>query len=222
MKKIIIAIDGPASSGKSTVAKKLAQHFKILHFNTGNLYRVISLFCIKNNIDYNNEQKVLIELNHCNIEVKFENNIQKDFLNGEFVTAYLRDEEVGRVSSIVSQYADVRKKILNTQRSVAEKMSLVMEGRDITSEVLPNANYKFFITATPEERAKRRFKELSEKGILCDYQTILNEIKIRDKRDTERKIAPLKLVPDAIKLDTTQMDIDQVVENIIKIIEKNA
>ena len=221
MKKIVIAIDGPASSGKSTVADAVADKLNILHLNTGSLYRSIALFCLNNNISFNDETSIKNNLNKCDIQIRFENGIQQDYLNNKLVTHFLRTDDISKGSSVVSQFKCVRQKVLNLQRDIADKLSVVMEGRDITSEVLPNADYKFFITASAEERAKRRYKENLSMGLSCDYQTILDEIKERDYRDYNRKISPLKIVDDAFVIDTTDMTIEQVVEKVLKKIKIN-
>ena len=221
MKKLVIGIDGPASSGKSTIASILAKHFNILHLNTGSMYRAFAFYCKKNNVCFDNEADVVEVINKCDLNIKFENGIQQDYIDNILVTPFLRDEEIGKGSSVVSQYANVRKRAVEIQRYIAENMSVVMEGRDITSEVLPNADFKFFITATAEERANRRYKELIEKNIACDYSTILKEVKERDFRDTTRKNSPLKLVPDAIYIDTTNLNVQEVIEIIVNNIEKN-
>lgn len=221
MNKIVIGIDGPASSGKSTVASKIAECFGILHLNTGSMYRAFAYCCKQNNVNFDDEKTVVDTINNCDLKIKFENGKQQDYLNGALVTPYLRDEEIGKGSSIISQYALVRQKAVQIQRNLADNMSVVMEGRDITSEVLPNADFKFFITATAEERANRRYKELVSKNIVCNYETILNEVKQRDERDTTRKISPLKLVSDALFIDTTNLTIEQVIEKIINHIKKN-
>ena len=220
MKKIVIAIDGPASSGKSTVAKFLSKKLNILHLNTGSLYRVIALYCQNNNVDVYNESAVSQAINNCDIEIGFEDGFQKDYLNNVCVTEYLRTEYISKISSVVSQYKAVRKKVLDMQRNVALKNSVVMEGRDITSEVLPNADFKFFITASPEERARRRYEEDVLSGMQVDYQSVLKEIKERDYRDYNRTISPLKIVADAVVIDTTNLSIDEVVEKIENHIKK--
>lgn len=220
MKKLVIAIDGPAGSGKSTIAKELAKRYNILHLNTGSMYRAFALFCINNNVDFNNEQNVDKIIDMIDLQIKFQNGEQIDLLQGEVVTHLLRSENVSKASSIISQFAKVRHKAVQIQRKVASEINVVMEGRDITSVVLPDADFKFFITATVEERAKRRYKELIEKGVDCDYDTIYNDVKQRDERDIGRKVSPLVVVSDAVVVDTTNLSIEQVVEEFAKVIEK--
>lgn len=220
MKKLVIAIDGPAGSGKSTVAKQLAKKYNILHLNTGSIYRAFSLYCLENNIDIYDQNSVEQVLQHIDLQIKFENNEQIDILNGRVVTPFLRQEKISNASSVVSQYANVRHKAVELQRQIANKMSVIVEGRDITSVVLPDANFKFFITASPQIRAKRRYDENIQKGILCDYETILQDIKERDLRDETRKNSPLVIAKDAVVIDTSNMNIDQVVSEFEKVIDK--
>lgn len=219
MKKLVIAIDGPAGSGKSTVAKQLAKKYNILHLNTGSIYRAFSLYCLENNIDIYDQNSVEQVLQNIDLQIKFENNEQIDILNGRVVTPFLRAENISNASSVVSQYAYVRHKAVELQRKIASKMSVIVEGRDITSVVLPDANFKFFITASPQIRAKRRYDENIQKGILCDYETILQDIKERDLRDETRKNSPLVIAKDAVVVDTSDMDINQVVKTFCHVID---
>lgn len=217
---VSIAIDGPSSSGKSTVADAVALKTGFLHLNTGSMYRTVAYYCLKNGIDYDNEELVESFLDKINIEIKYVDGHQADFLNGEFVTPFLRTNEISVASSVVSQYDKVRQMAVRIQRDVASKMNVIMEGRDIGTVVLPNSKNKFFLTATSEERTKRRYKENLEKGIPTDYETLLKEVKERDVRDTTRAHSPLKQAEDAIKIDSTNKTIDEVVEIIIKNLKK--
>lgn len=219
MEKIVIAIDGPAGSGKSTIAKELAKKYNILHLNTGSIYRAFSLYCLENNIDIFDQKAVEQAVQKIDLQIKFENNEQIDILDGRVVTPFLRQEKISNASSVVSQYANVRHKAVELQRQIANKMSVIVEGRDITSVVLPDANFKFFITASPQIRAKRRYDENIQKGILCDYETILQDIKERDLRDETRKNSPLVIAKDAVVIDTSNLDINQVVQEFVKVIE---
>lgn len=219
MKKLVIAIDGPAGSGKSTVAKELAKKYNILHLNTGSIYRAFSLYCLENNIDIFDQNAVEQAVKKVDLQIKFENKEQVDILNGKVITPFLRQEKISNASSVVSQYAKVRHKAVELQRQIASKMSVIVEGRDITSVVLPNANFKFFITASPQIRAKRRYDENLQKGISCDYETILQDIKERDLRDQTRKNSPLVIVKDAIVIDTSNLDINAVIFEFEKNIE---
>lgn len=226
-----IAIDGPVSSGKSTVAKLLAQKLNILHLNTGALYRAIGLYAYRNNIassvDKNgipklNEKEMERLINEVDIEIKFINGKQHTFLNGEDVTTLLHNPLMSDYSSRVSVIKKVREHILHLQRDVAKKQSVVMEGRDITSNVLPNSKYKFYLTASPEIRAERRMKEEHEKGNTdLTFENVLNDVKIRDLRDTTREICPLVIVPDAIVIDTDNLDTpEKVADKILEYIKE--
>lgn len=211
-----IAIDGPSSSGKSTVAKALAQKLGILHLNTGSMYRAISLYFIRKGLDYTNEDVVNAHLDNINIEVKFENGAQADYLNGENVSNHLRENEVSVGASVVSQFARVRQMAVSLQKKVASQISTIMEGRDITTVVLPDSKNKFFLTASLDERTKRRYKENIEKGIETNYEELYKEMKERDERDSNRKESPLKIAPDAIVIDSSLLNAQEVAEIIFK------
>lgn len=211
-----IAIDGPSSSGKSTVAKLLAKKLNILHLNTGSMYRAVSYYFIKNKLDFNNEKTVNKHLDKINIEVKFENGEQADYLNGEYVTPYLRENQVSVGASVVSQFAAVREMAVALQQRVAKQIPTIMEGRDITTVVLADSKNKFFLTADVEERAKRRFKENLEKNIKTDYEVLLQELKQRDHRDSTRKTSPLVLAPDAMMIDSSHLSAQEVADIIFK------
>lgn len=216
-----IAIDGPAASGKSTVAKQLAKELGILHLNTGSLYRALGLYAYKNGLAGT--------LNECGMPILTKNDIKKittnavvnvefldgaqhTLLNGDDVTEILKTPIVSDYSSRVSAVQEIRDHVLELQRDVARKHNVVMEGRDIASNVLPDAKYKFFITASPEVRAERCYNELVEKGLLRTYDEVLIDIKERDLRDTTRDCCPLVIVPDAHVIDTSNMSIEQVVD----------
>ncbi len=211
-----IAIDGPSSSGKSTVAKLLAKKLGILHLNTGSMYRAISLYFINRKLDYTNEDIINAHLDKIQIEVKFEDGAQADYLNGEYVTPFLRANEVSIGASVVSQFQRVRQMAVNLQQRVASQMSTIMEGRDITTVVLPESKNKFFLTASLEERTKRRYKENMEKNIKTDYQELFNEMKERDERDSTRKESPLKVASDAIVIDSSLLSSEEVANIIFK------
>lgn len=217
---ITIAIDGPSGSGKSTISQRLGQILSILPLNTGSMYRMMGLYFVQRNLDYNDKNVVLEHLNNINIDIKYENGQQVDILNGEVVTHLLRTNEVTAASSVVSQIKEIREKAVKLQREVASKMSVIMEGRDIGTVVLPNAKYKFFLTASNEERAKRRLKENLEKNLGGDYESILKAIIERDLRDQNREHSPLKKADDAILIDSTNMTIEEVVNEILKYIKR--
>lgn len=226
-----IAIDGPVSSGKSTVAKIIAERLNILHLNTGALYRAIGLYAYRNNIasfvDKNgvshlNEEEMERLINEVHIDVKFIDGKQHTLLNGEDVSTLLHNPLISDYSSRVSVIKKVREHILNLQRSIASKQSVVMEGRDITSHVLPNSKYKFYLTASPDIRAKRRFQEEIEKGNKnLTYEQVLSEVKIRDFRDTTREICPLVITKDSIVINTDSLtEPNLVADEIMKYIKE--
>ncbi len=214
-KFINIAIDGPAGSGKTTIAKELAKALGYLHLNTGNMYRTMALYFVEKKLDFENEEVVKNNAKNIQFEVKFENGMQEDYLNGKFVTPLLRDEKVTYASSFISQFACIREMAVRQQQNVASKMNVIMEGRDIGTKVLPNANYKFFLTASPQVRAKRRLEQILSNGGVAKYEQVLNEIKQRDERDLNREISPLIQAKDAILVDSDNMDVDQVVKFMI-------
>lgn len=222
MEKITIALDGPSSSGKSTVAKKVSEALGILHLNTGNMYRTVAYFFLKNKLNYNDEKIVFSYLDKIKIDVKYHNGQQIDLLDGENVSKFLRSNEVSVVSSIVSQYKGVREMAVKIQRQVANDMSVIMDGRDIGTVVLPNAKYKFFLTASLNERAKRRYNENLQKGIITSLSQVQKELKERDERDISRKNSPLKPANDSITIDCTHLNADEVCQIILKKIKANA
>ena len=224
-----IAIDGPASSGKSSMAKKVAEKLNILHLNTGQLYRAIGLYAFdkgyfsrldKDGNAITNDKEVEDVINNAKIEVKFIDGRQHTFLNGDDVTDLLHTKIISDYSSRVSAVPKIRDYVSNIQRDVASKNNLVMEGRDVTSHVLPNAKYKFFVTASPEVRAERRLNEMLEKGLKYSYEEILQDIIQRDNRDVTRDYCPLIIVPDAIVLDTSNNTLDEMVEKMLSYIKE--
>ncbi len=219
-KPLIIAIDGPAGSGKSTVAKILAKRFKYKYIDTGAMYRVVALKAIKNNIKLTDEKKVSKMADDIKIEFVADENNQKIYADGEDITSKIRDEEVGNGASIVSAYSGVRNAMLIKQREIGKSGGVVMEGRDIGTVVFPNANIKFFLDASVEERGRRRHLELKEKGEDVERGKIVEDIRRRDNQDTSRDIAPLKRADDSMVIDTTVISIDEVVENMLKRIDK--
>ena len=220
MKNFSIAIDGPAGAGKSTVAKEIAKRLNFIYIDTGAMYRCVTVYMIKNNIGLEENQKIEEMLKEINIEFKREDDIEKVYLNQEDVTKEIRTNEVNNLVSQVSHIIEIRESITNLSRKVAEGKNVIMEGRDIGTNVFPNADVKIYLDATPEERANRRLKQNQEKGIESSYEEILENIKFRDNNDKTSKVAPLKQAEDAIYVDTTTMSIDEVVEKIIDIIEK--
>lgn len=214
--KLNVAIDGPAGAGKSTIAKMVGNKFNLMYINTGSMYRAITLKALEKNITPDNIEMLCNLMN--NLEMHFENN--RLVLNGKDVNDELT---LPKISENVSNYAailEVRKKLVNLQQKMAEKYDVIMDGRDIGTVVLKDAPFKFYITASPEERASRRYKELCSKNIKVNYDNILKEIKKRDYIDSNRKINPLTKANDAIEIDTTTMSINEVVDSICSFIIK--
>ena len=204
-----IAIDGPAGSGKSTVAKKIAEKLNIIYIDTGAMYRAITLKL--KDID-----KKFYEEACNNTNIEFINN--KIFLDGKDVSSQIRSEEISKLTSDISKIDFVRKKLVSIQKEIADKNSVVMEGRDITTVVLPDADYKFYLNASPEIRAKRRTLQLKEKGLNADYEEILRDIKKRDNNDIKRENSPLKVADDAIVIDSSNLTADESIEKILSYI----
>ena len=207
-----VAIDGPGGAGKSTVAKEVAHALGIDYIDTGAMYRAVGYKIIRDGIDPGDEKAVEKMLSETDIDF-----VRGDvLLDGEKVNSQIRTPEVSEMASLCSAYAFVRKKLVATQRKMGETKSIIMDGRDIGTNVLAGAEYKFFVTASPDERAKRRQKELSEKGRDISYEEVLGDIIKRDNKDTTRKLNPLKQAEDAILIDTTGMTVEEVVSRILK------
>lgn len=211
MDKVSIAIDGPAGAGKSTIAKKIAEAKKILYIDTGAMYRAITLKLLNNNVSLKDNEVILETLESTGIEFK-EGSIYLDGIN---VDQEIRRPEINKNVSEVAAIPCVRKALVNIQRKIAENNSVIMDGRDIGTRVLPFAKYKFFLTASVDERAKRRYIELKKNGYEQSYEEVAEEISKRDKMDTERKLDPLRKAEDAILVDTTGKTIDEVIDTII-------
>lgn len=219
MDKIIkIALDGPSGSGKSTVAKRLSHDLDILYLDTGAMYRACALKCLSLGIDTFDEKGVSTFINDINIEIKYENGAQRTFLDGVDVSEKIREPHVSMAASNISSLKCVRLKMVDMQRKIAQKMSCVLDGRDIGTFVLPDADFKFYITASVEVRADRRYKELKLKGHKVDYEELKKEIEQRDFNDKNRDFAPLRQAEDAILIDTSFMTIDAVVNRILSFI----
>ena len=212
----IVAIDGPAGAGKGTITKLVGEKLELINIDTGATFRCVTLNMLQEQIDIQEEDKIKEMLDKINIKMEPNGKI---FLNGEDVTRRIRENDVNNFVSPVSVLPIVRNKLLEVQRSIAEGKNVIMEGRDIGTVVFPNADVKIYLDATAEERAKRRVLQNQEKGIESSYEEVLEGIKDRDKRDSTRKIAPLKKAEDAIYVDSTNLSIEQVVEKIIQIIE---
>lgn len=217
---ISVAIDGPAGAGKSTMAKGVAEKFGYIYVDTGALYRTIGLYVMRKGVDTTDAEGVTNLLSDINIDLKFENNTQQVILNGENVSNLIRTPEVSMAASNVSAIPAVRSYLFDLQKNMAVKHDVIMDGRDIGTVVLPNADVKIFLTASPEERANRRFKEMIEKGQSVTYEDVLKDIKRRDYNDSNREIAPLKPAEDAIALDTTFYTLEESIEKIENIIKE--
>lgn len=217
---ITIAIDGPSGSGKSTIAQKLADKLQIFHVNAGELYRTIAVYLYENNIDAKNEDQVKSVLNNINIKVEFVNNEQNNYLNGTLVNNKLHTSIASDYSSQCAPQKAVREKVKQIQREIANNYGVVMEGRDITTEILPNAKYKFYITASAEVRATRRFNELKKRGEKITYKQVYDDILERDYRDTHRKLGLLTIAPDAVVINTDNYTAEEVSEIILKTIKE--
>ena len=220
-KKYSIAIDGPAGAGKSTIAKKLAAELGYHYVDTGAIYRTVAYFMDLLGVSPKDVDGVERYIDELTIEIEYdEDGKQHMIMNGMDVTDDIRTQDISQKASLVSAHAVVREVLLDMQRDMAKNYDVIMDGRDIGTVVLPKASVKIFLTASPEVRAKRRCDELIEKGQKAKYETILKEIKQRDYQDTHREIAPLKLARDSIKVDTSEMDIDQVVAHIRAIVKE--
>ena len=216
MKYISVAVDGPAGAGKSSVSKAVAKSLGYTYIDTGAMYRAVALFAINNGIDAKNEtEKLVSRLNEVEIDIKYTDEGQQIYLLGENVSKRIREEDVSVGASNVAVIPEVRKKLVELQRKMAESANVIMDGRDICSYVLPNADVKVYLTASVECRAMRRFKELEGKGEACDFEQIRQDIQERDERDMTREIAPLKQAEDATLIDSSEMGIDDVVKAII-------
>ena len=221
MKHISIAIDGPSGAGKSTLARKIAKRFGFLYVDTGAIYRTVALHAIRSKIDLKDSAALLDALNSLRVELSYgENGFQHMRLNGKDVTAQIRTPEVSMAASTVSAYPGVRVFLLETQRQFARENDVVMDGRDIGTMVLPNADLKIFLTASAEERAWRRTLELDQKGMPRPYQEVLEDQRKRDYNDANREIAPLRQAEDAVLLDTTHMTLAESEEALEKLIEE--
>lgn len=217
---ISVAIDGTSGAGKSSVADEVCKRLNFLHLNTGELYRAIAYKAKKCNIDYNDENELSKMITKTKIDIKFIDGKQIVYLDGENISNKLHNPEMSRGASLVSQFKNIRESIKELQRSFAKQFDIVIEGRDIGTEILPNATHKIFLTASPEARAERRVKQLIEDGQdNINYNEILDSIKKRDYTDSHRQISPLKQAEDAIYIDSSNLTFDEVVNKILDIIK---
>ena len=217
---INIAIDGPAGAGKSTIAKAVAAKKGYIYVDTGAMYRAMALFILRNGIDPEDAAAISAKCTEADITIEYRDGAQGVLLGGENVNDYLRTPQVSDMASRTSVNGDVRRKLVELQQQLARRQNVVMDGRDIGTVVLPDAQVKIFLTASVEVRAGRRYKEMNEKGEEADLEAIKAQIKERDERDMNREISPLKQAEDAVLVDTSDMSIDEVVERILGIVEK--
>lgn len=220
-KRLSIAIDGPSGAGKSTMAKKIAEHFGVVYIDTGAIYRSVALFAIENGVDSRDQDGIVRLLNKIELQlIHDEKGSQRMLLGGEDVTDKIRLPEVSICASNVSSMPLVREFLLDMQRKFAENCDVVMDGRDIGTVVLPGATVKIFLTASPEDRARRRYEELCEKGVDTTYDDVLSDLVCRDRNDSDRETAPLKPSHDAIIVDTSGNTIEKTTGVLIKLIEE--
>jgi len=215
-----VAIDGPSGAGKSSVSKEAAKRMGFIHIDTGALYRSLAYSAIKNKVNINDENSLKNMLNMTKINIEFQDGVQNVILNGENVNDKIRTEEVSKGASDISKIPMIRAFLLDLQRDLASENNVVMDGRDIGTVVLPNADVKIFITASPEQRAERRYKELLAKGEKVVYNDILEKLIYRDHQDTHREIAPLKPCENAVIIDTSDLDFSQSVNAVLDVIRE--
>lgn len=215
-----IAIDGPAGAGKSTIAKIVAKELGFIYVDTGSMYRTMALSCYRAGINADEEEKVVEKCREAKISIKYEDGVQKMFLNDEDVSSEIRQEIIGNMTSAIAVYGPVREILVEMQRDIAGNNNVVMDGRDIATAVLPNADLKIYLTASSKTRAERRYKELLLKGVDCDVDNIEKDIKDRDFRDMNREISPLRKADDAVLIDSSNMNIEQVVDKIKELVKE--
>ena len=215
-----IAIDGPAGAGKSSAARQAAQKLQFVYVDTGAMYRTIALYMLENRVDTDDEEALKAALDSIRIELKYKDGVQCMYLNGEDVSGRIRTPEVSAQASVVAAIPAVRAKLLDLQRNMAASQNVLMDGRDIGTNILPDAELKIYLTASVEERARRRFLELTQKGEECSLEEIQKDIADRDWRDMHRETAPLKQAEDAVYLDTSDMTLEEVVDRITQLAEE--
>ena len=212
----VVAIDGPAGSGKGTIASILSKKLNLVNIDTGATYRCVALASLRNNLTLDDKEEIIKLSGEIDIKIDLDNKV---YLNGEDVTDLIRSKEVTNIVSPISSIVEVRKNMVDLQRKMASNYDVVMEGRDITTVVFPNANYKFYLDASLEERVKRRIKQNKEKGIDMTYEEVYENIKARDYNDSHKEVGALKRCDDQVYIDSTNMTIDEVVNKFIEVIE---
>ena len=215
-----IAIDGPAGAGKSTIAKQAAKELSFIYIDTGAMYRAIGLYAERKGLNGENEEQVCKAAEETDVKILYHQGERYVYLNGEDVTEAIRRERIGEMASKVSVFAGVRAHLLSLQRKIAAESNVIMDGRDIGTCILPDADVKIYLTASDEVRAERRYAELSAKGITAEYEQVLEDIRQRDYRDMHREVAPLKQAEDAVLLDTSDMTIAEAVHAVVALAEK--
>ena len=214
-----IAIDGPAGAGKSTIAKAVAKRENLIYVDTGAMYRAMALFMLREKVNLADAEAVALKCAEADITIRYENGVQVVLLNGENVNGFLRTEEVGNAASTISVIGKVREKLVELQKKLAAESNCVMDGRDIGTCVLPNAQLKIYLTASSLVRAKRRYEELAAKGEVCNLEKIREDIEERDYRDMHREISPLRQAEDAILIDSSDMTVEEVISRIISLVK---
>lgn len=212
-----IAIDGPAGAGKSTIARRVAKELSFIYVDTGAMYRAMALYLLRKEVNKDDTEQIGNICQDAEISIEYQNGEQIVLLNDENVNSYLRTEEVGNMASVSSAVPRVREKLLSLQRKLVRDMSVVMDGRDIGTTILPDADVKIYLTASSLTRAKRRYLELQEKGTICNLDEIQKDIEERDQRDMNREISPLRQAEDAVLVDSSDLTIQQVVDRILQI-----
>lgn len=222
MKNFNLAIDGPAGAGKSTIAKRLAKQLGFIYVDTGAMYRAMALYFLRNNIEASDSTRIEEACKDVDITIEYKDGEQFVILNGENVNSFIRTEEVGNMASASSVNRTVRLKLVELQQNLAKKENVVMDGRDIGTYVLPNADLKIYLTASSSERARRRWAELKDKGVTADIEAIEQDIIDRDHRDMTREFAPLCQAEDAVYLDSSDLTIEGVVDRILELYHEKA
>ncbi len=211
-----VAIDGPAGAGKSTIAKLVAKEKGYIYVDTGAMYRALAVYFLEKGIDAKDTGQIIAAAQEADVSIRYVDGVQQVYLNGGNITSKLRTEEVGNMASMTSPIPEVRERLLELQRSLAREKDVVMDGRDIGTNILPDADVKIYLTASVETRAKRRYRELAEKGIECNYEEIAKDIQERDMRDMNRETAPLRQAEGAVLVDSSDMTVSEVVDAVVK------